>query len=287
MFYYKPKGIAIMIKILTLLVLLVNASFAKMIGGVSVTVDNEPITLTEIREFQKQTKVSKQDALNALIQKKLEERAVIEHGIHVNPYDVDQETEAFAKKNGVDIAGLRAGLKEQGVTLEAFKKDLSSKLKREKLTRKVLAGRIKKPDDAALKTYYESHKKEFKLPGDIKVIEYTAKDGKALQMLQAMPMMNHPGVKMKEKTMEVTKINPQLGMLLLQTPETTFTQIINIGDGFATFFIKEKLKEVVVDFERAKQSIYAKVMKERERAIMIEFFEKKKAEAIIKVVRKP
>ena len=276
-----------MIKILTAVMLMFTLSDARMIGGVSMTVDNEPITLAEIRTFQKQNHISKEDAVNALVQKKLEEQMIRSYGIYVNPYDVDKEAERFAKTNGVDMAGLKAGLEKQGTTLKKFKADLAEKMKHDKLYKKILAGRMKQPDDAALRAYYETHKKEFKLPGNIKVIEYSAKDGKALQMLQMQPMMNHPDVKMKEKTIEAAKTNPKLFALLLQTPETRFTQIINTGDGFVTFFVKEKGKDRIVSFEQAKQNIALRVMKEKEQALLIEFFEKKKSEAIIKVIRKP
>ena len=185
------------------------------------------------------------------------------------------------------MAGLKAGLAKQGITLTKFKEDLAQKMQHDKLYKMILSKRLKQPDDAALRAYYESHKKAFKLPGDIQVIEYSAKDGKALQMLQMQPMMNHPDVKMQEKTIKATKVNPKLFALLLQTPETKFTQIINTGDGFVTFFVKEKGKDTVVGFEQAKPNIAARLMKEREQALLIEFFEKKKSEAIIKVIRKP
>ncbi len=276
-----------MIKILTVLVLMFTLSWARMIGGVAITVDNEPITLSEIRTFAKQNRASKEDAVNALIQKKLEEQAIKEYGIFVNPYDVDKEVERFAKKNGVDISGLKAELKKQGLSLEKFKVDLAEKMKRDQLYKKILSGRMKRPDEAALKAYYAAHKKEFKLPGNIDVIEYSAKDGRALQMVQMQPMMRHDDVKMKEKTIEAAKTNPQLFGLLLQTPESKFTQIINTGKGFIMFFVKAKKRDKIVDYERAKPTIVAQVMKEKEQALLIEFFEKKKSEASIKIIRKP
>jgi len=276
-----------MIKIFTLLALMFALSFAGMIGGVSMTVDDEPITLSEIRAFQKQNKISKEDAVNALIQQKLEEEAIKSEKIYVNPQEVDQAMAVFAKKNGVDIAGLKAGLTKQGVRIEKFRSDLEKKLKSDKLYKKILGARLKKADDASLKAYYEKHKKEFKMPGNIKVIEYTSPDGKALQMKQMQPMMNQENVKMSEKTIEAAKTNPKLFALLLQTPETSFTQIINTGKGYVMFFIKEKAKDSIVGFDQAKQNIFARVMKEKEQALLIEFFEKKKSEAIIKVIRKP
>ncbi len=276
-----------MIKILTVLALMMTLSSARMIGGIAMTVDNEPITLSEIRAFQKQNRLSKEDAVNALVQRKLEEQAIRKAGIFVNPLEIDKEVAFFAKKNGVDISGLKAELTKQGTTFENFKADIAAKLKRDKLYKKILGTRLKKADDASLRSYYDAHKREFKMPGNIQVIEYSSTDGKALQMIQMQPMMNQPNVKMQEKTIEAVKTNPKLFALLLQTPETTFTQIINTGKGLVMFFVKEKSKDTVVGFNQAKQNIFAKVMKEKEQALLIEYFEKKKSEATIKVLRRP
>ena len=276
-----------MIKIFTLLALMFSLSQARMIGGVSMTVDNEPITLTEIAQFQQANRASKEDAVNGLIQRKLEEQAIREKGIVISPYDVDKAAEGFAKENGVDMSGLEAGLKKQGKSLGVFKKEIGDKLKREKLYKKILGSRLKKADEKEIKAYYDGHKESFKMPGDIEVIEYRAKEGKDLQMLIMAPMMNHPTVKMEEKVIEASKVNPKLYGLLLQTPETKFTQIINTGEAFVTFFIKEKAPESVVGYDTAKQNIFARVMKDKEQALLIEFFEKRKSEATVKVIRKP
>ncbi len=276
-----------MIKILTVLTLAMSIGFAKMIGGIAMTVDNEPITLSEIRVFGQQNRLSKEDAVNALVQKKLEDQAIAAAGIFVNPLEVEKEAAFFAKKNGVDISGLKAELAKQGSSYEKFKADIAAKLKRDKLYKKIIGGRLKKADDAALRAYYEAHKKEFKMPGNIQVIEYTSDDGKALQMIQMNPMMNQTNVKTREKTIEAAKTNPKLFALLLQTPETTFTQIINTGKGLVMFFVKEKSNDTVLGFNQVKQNIFAKVMKEKEQALLIEYFEKKKSEATIKVIRKP
>ena len=276
-----------MIKILTVLTLAMSIGFAKMIGGIAMTVDNEPITLSEIRVFGQQNRLSKEDAVNALVQKKLEEQAITAAGIFVNPLEVEKEAALFAKKNGVDVAGLKAELAKRGSSYEKFKADIAAKLKRDKLYKKIIGGRLKKAGDAALRAYYEAHKKEFKMPGNIQVIEYTSDDGKALQMIQMNPMMNQANVKTRGKTIEAAKTNPKLFALLLQTPETTFTQIINTGKGLVMFFVKEKSRDRVLGFNQVKQNIFAKVMKEKEQALLIEYFEKKKSEATIKVIRKP
>ncbi len=276
-----------MIKIFTLLALMFTLSQARMIGGIAMTVDNEPITLLEIRNFQRMNKTSKEDAVNALVQKKLEDQAIKEHKIFINPLAVDQEVELFAKKNGTDLAGLKAGLAKQGVAFSAFKRDLGDKLKRDQLYKKILGGRLKKADEASLQAYYESHKQMFKMPGDIKVTEYHAKKGELLQAKIMQPMLNIPEIKTKNNTIKAAKINPKLYALLLKTPNKSFTQIINTGEGFISFFVKSKSKATILPYDKVKENIFARVMKEKEQALLIEFFEKKKSEAIVKVIRKP
>ena len=276
-----------MIKIFTLLALLLTLSNARMIGGVAMTVDNEPITLLEIRNFQQQNKISKEDAVNALVQKKLEDQAIKEHRIFINPLAIDEEIALFAKKNGTDLAGLKIGLAKQGVEFSKFKADLGEKLKRDQLYKKILGKRLKKADESSLKAYYEKNKKLFKMPGDIEVTEYHAKKGELLQAKIMQPMLNIPEIKTKNNTIKAAQINPKLYALLLKTPTKSFTQIINTGDGFVSFFVKSKSKDTILPYEQVKENIFARVMKEKEQALLIEFFEKKKSEAIVKVIRKP
>jgi len=275
-----------MIKILTILALLSVASFSKMIGGIAMSVDGEPITVNEIKRFQTVSKLSKEDAINALIQQRLEEKALRENGIFVNDYDVDNAIKDIASRNNLSVEAFKKELQKGGLSFKKYKSDLASKIKKEKLYKKIVSGRLKKPDDGALKAYYNSHKKLFKIPGNIEVLEYTSANGKALQMLQSNPMLNRKDIKMRQMSIDPRKVNPKLIELLMKTPDSKFTPIINTGKGFAMFFVKSKKPATTLPFSKVKNDVFAMVMKEKENALLIEYFEKKKSEAVIKVVRK-
>jgi parvulin-like peptidyl-prolyl isomerase len=275
-----------MIKILTALSLVSVMGFARMIGGIAMSVDGEPITVSEIKRFQAASHLSKDDAINALVQQRLEEKALRENGIFVNDYDVDVAIADIAKRNSLSVEQFKKELSKQGLAFPAYKAELAAKIKKEKLYKKIVAPRMKKPDDAALKAYYNSNKKRFKIPGNIEVLEYSSKKGESLQKLQSNPMLNQKDIKMKAMSIDPRKVNPKLVGLLKKTPDSKFTPIINTGKGFVTFFVKGKKASKTLSFEEVKNDIFMMVMKDRENALLTEYFEKKKSEAIIKVVRK-
>jgi parvulin-like peptidyl-prolyl isomerase len=275
-----------MIKILTVVSLLSMTLFARMIGGIAMSVDGEPITVNEIKRFQTATKLSKEDAINALIQQRLEEKALRENGIYVNDYDIDNAIADIAKRNSLSVEKFKKELSRQGITFANYKVELASKMKKEKLYKKIVSPRMKKPDDAALQAYYNSHQKQFKIPGNIEVLEYSSKKGESLQKLQSNPMLNQKDIKMKAMSIDPRRMNPKLVALLKKTPDSKFTPIINTGKGFVTFFVKAKKAQKTLSFEDVKNDVFMMVMKDRENALLTEYFEKKKSEAIIKVVRK-
>ena len=65
------------------------------------------------------------------------------------------------------------------------------------------------------------------------------------------------------------------------------TPILNIGGGkFVAFKVLKKYTRKT-NFKDIKQRLFGAYMQEREQAKLIEYFEKKKSEANIKIIRKP
>ena len=126
------------------------------------------------------------------------------------------------------------------------------------------------------------------MPGSVEVLEYLSNSGEVLNAIASQPMVQFPNVKVTPKTIPLDKVNPQIAMLLVKTADSSFTPVINAGNGtFAMFFVKSKTKGTIVPYEKVRNRIFAEVMKDREQALLIEYFEKKKSEAHIKVIRKP
>jgi hypothetical protein len=277
-----------MMKLLISLLLLSSLGFAKMVNGVAMTVDGEPITLYEIRDFAKTNKISINEAVTTLVQSKMEEKEIAETGIYATPQEIEMQLEKLANANNLSKETFLREFKKQGEDEAYLRERVEKKVKRDKLYGKLLSRKRKTIDEEMIRSQYELHKKEFKMPTKIELIEYLSSSAEALQMKQMNPMMMLPNLKVNNRTVPVNKLNPQLAMLLLKTKNNSFTPIIGIGPNeSAMFYVKRKIEGEQVPYEKAKNAIAAKLIKEAEQAILIEHFEKKKSEANIVIIRKP
>jgi len=277
-----------MIKYFLAFTLLVTPIFAKTIGGIALTVNGNPITTYEVNNLSKKAHISKEDAVNALIQEKIEEEEIKKSGIYATPDEVQKRIDLIAKQNKLTPEQFTKALKKEGKTIDELKNDIEKQIKKEKLYQKILAGKLKKPSEEEMREYYNKHKKEFTIPGKVKIQEYLSNDPRALQAIKMQPMLMLPNVKITPRTLDPRKTNPQLMQLILQTPTKTFTPIVNLGKNqVAMFFVERKGRSVTAPFDQVKQNILMRMMKDQEQANLIAYFEKKKSEADIKVIRKP
>ena len=276
-----------MIKYLTSFALVLTTSFAGVIGGISMTVDSEAITLYEIQSYAAQNKLSIEETVNRLIQRKIEDIEIKRSGIIASPYEVDKKMEEIAKQNGMTLAQFKQALVAEGHTEKRIRQDIEDKFKRDELYKKIVGASLKRPDEEELQSYYDLHKSEFNVPTSIELMEYISPSKEALEMQQKQPMVNMPNVEVTSKVVDLKTINPQLAGLLVQTPDGSFTPVLNLGKVAGMFFIQKKVGQQNVTFDMAKQQIFARVMKSKEQASLIEYFEKKKSEANIKVIRQP
>ena len=276
-----------MIKYFISFILFCVYGFAGLVGGISMTVDNEPITLYEIKSFSKHNNVSTQDAVNRLIQMKIEDIEIRKMGIFASPYDVQQKMQEIAKQNNMSLETFKKALAAEGLNEKGFRHDIEEKIKRDKLYEKIVGSNLKKPDEDELRSYYDLNQDKFNMPKTIDVLEYLSTSKEALEIQKKQPMVNMPNISVTTKTLDLASINPQLAQLLAQTPDGSFTPVLNLGTQNATFFIQKKSGQQNISFDMAKQGIFAQLMHEREQATLIEYFEKRKSEANIKVVREP
>jgi len=276
-----------MIKYLTSFALVMTTSFAGLIGGISMTVDNEAITLYEIQSYTQQNKVSVEEAVNRLIQRKIEDIEIRKLGIIASPYEVDKKMQEIAKQNGMTEEQFKKALVSEGHSEQRIRRDIEDKFKRDELYKKIVGSSLKKPDEEELQSYYDLHQSEFNMPTSVELVEYISTSKEALETQQKQPMVNMPNIEVSQKTVELKSINPQLAGLLVQTPDGSFTPVLNLGKVAGMFFIQKKIGKQNVSFAMAKQEIFARVMRSKEQASLIEYFEKKKSEANVKVIRRP
>jgi len=273
--------------IFSIFILTLASAHAGLVDAISIVVDDQPITLYEIYKTEKQLGIPKEKAVEYMIKQKLKEEELKRLGIQVDEFDVNQEIERIAKKNGIDSLKLRAIMAKRGVDWSAYKKQVKEKLLQDRLYEQILSTKIQPPSDETLKEYYQLHLNEFSIPEAIHVIQYSSSDRKALKEAMENPMASVPGVSRKSEVIRSDQVNQQLLFLLTQTPKGRFTQVIPVQGQYVAFYIQDFVNPRPIPYEQVKQQVYAKWMEEKRKEAIKSHFDKLRAAANIKVLRAP
>ncbi len=269
------------------LVLAGTTAFAGLVDAVSIVVNDRPITLYEIYKTQKSLGIPKTKAVELLIKKRIKEEELQRLGIGVDDFDVINEIDKIARRNGIDTLKMRTILAKQGVDWEEYKKRIEEKLLQERLYRRILSTKIQSPSDETLREYYRLHIRSFSLPRKIEVIQYSSTDKQALTAVMKNPLAAIPGVARKQETLETQKLNRELLYLLTKTPKGEFTEIIPVGGRYVLFFVQDLIDSEPLPFEKVKERVFAMWMEQKQQEAIESHFEKLRAAADIKVLRTP
>ncbi len=269
------------------LTLLLSNAQAAMIDGVSLLINKEPITLYDIHKYATRFNLSKKEALDILVRQKLEESEIKKLGISIDNFEVDQYIENLAISNNMNQYDFLEMIRSKNIDVAEYKDDLKSKLKRDKLYKKIVSTKMQQLNDNELRTYYSENQGEFSQASAFDVTIYTSADQESLQMLAKNPMSAASGVELKEATFEAGKIDPKLALLLNKASQGSFTSIVKSEQNFVMFFVKTKHNVQSISFENAKNYIYGKLAEGKEQKAIEEYFEKLKSSANIQVIRAP
>ncbi len=273
--------------------LLVSASicatlgFSGIITGVSVIINDEPITLYEVYKYSEKYKVSRKESLNILVRQKLEDSQIKKLRINADTFEVDRYIENLANKNGLSQYEFLNMLKSKDVKIDDYREELKQKIKKDKLYQSIYRDKIKSVEDSELENFYAQNPNEFKVANSFNVSIYTSQDGKELQSIQNNPMLQPAGVKTENKMLNSNTLDNKLKALLNSTKQGTFTQILNIQNTPTMFYVREKKDFTQIPYEEVKKNIYRVVSKQKEEKVVKDYFEKLKSSAAITVVRSP
>ncbi len=275
------------VKSLFVVLLFKFSLFAGLVDGVSVVVNNTPITLYEIKKFSVQHKLPIKRAIEALIREKLENSLIKKYGLEATDLEVSDEIEKISSNAGMSIMDFENYLAKKGIDFDEYKKDLAKKIAQRKLYKKIISDKIKRATPEELKEYYKKNINLYSIPQMVEVTEYDAKDKNSLESLIKNPMLNIPGITKKDVVLKTNKINPKLLYILQQTKEGNFTPILTLKKGFISFYVKRKINVKPIPFDKVKNAIFAEIMNKREKDIIKSYFDKLVSEANIKVLREP
>jgi len=276
-----------MLKTVLLLSVFVTFSFSRVVGGIAVLVNGTPITTYELKSFAKKNHISTNDALSSLIQQKLELQEAKRLGLRATASEINAKLYELAKANHMDVESFKRAVVREGKSLDDLYAQIQQKILRDKLYQTILQSSLQKPTEEDLKRFYELHSSAMNAPTKVDVIQYVSLDKERLKTKIKAPAFPIPEVSEGKTSLPLNAIPPQLAEVLIKTKRGHFTPILNIGKGrFVAFkVLKKHIKHI--SYESVKPKLFAAYMNERQQAKLIEYFEKKKAEANIKILRKP
>lgn len=258
---------------------------ANIIDGIALKVDGNIITMHEIQNLQKSANLSRDAAVEQLINDKLKDNEIKRLNIKVDDSRVNDEMNAIAVANKITRAELESAVKSQGLSLEQYKSDLKNHLINRDLMQKILQTNANIASEGDLRAFYEANKDDFKIPTKIKVTSYNSQSEADLENFLRNPMMLNPNIQSREEEIDIRTLPSQIAAIFIETPERKFTPLLNSGSTLIVFFIREKSGEEVLSFEEARSMIIQKYSQARESEILNEYFTKIKVNSNIEIMR--
>ncbi len=263
-------------------------AWAGLVNAVSVVVNDEPITLYEIDEKARALKVSASEALNVLIDQKIQESEIKRMGIEVTPFEIDERMESIAASNNLTLTEFKEVLASRFISLEAYRKDLSDKALQEKVAQAIMTEESTSVEREDARIYYDNHTDEFDIPKKVKVTKYASSNRQQLLAYLRNPMMINSGVAVEKETIDTASMNPQLFSMVMETPVGSYTPMLPMGQNlYVSIRVDEKIDTVKRKFEEVEGMIVAKLRKDNESKAIERYFQKQRAKAKIVTLRRP
>ncbi|WP_334082799.1 peptidylprolyl isomerase [Helicobacter typhlonius] len=259
--------------------------YAEVVAGVALRVNGYAITLYEIEKTQKELRISKQEAIDILINERLRDDEIERFKISVDDFKVDEEIAHIAANMNLSKEQLLAKVTKD-MSLQEYRAQIKKQIQTRELMQRILASNVNISSEEELLSYYTRNKKEFMVPSSVRVVRYLAQSDDELQKAIAAPNKNIKGVQKFNETITLSSLSPQIAQVFLSTPNNEFTPVLATGgNGFVCFLIKERLGESLLDFEEAKPIINQKIMAHKEQSIIAEHFNKIRSSANIVTLR--
>jgi peptidyl-prolyl cis-trans isomerase SurA len=158
------RGWSRALAIVAIVVAVAVESGAEVVNRIIATVDGDPITVHEVRQYRVTSGVndlSETQALDALITDKLLEKEVHDKKIEVKSEDIDRYVDQVKSRNRIDDYRFEAALAAQGLTLERYRERIKGELQKSQLVNREIRGRVSVPPDE-VERYYQANREEYK-----------------------------------------------------------------------------------------------------------------------------
>jgi len=254
---------------------------AKIVDKIVAVVNNEPITLYDLKTTMNKTHLDKKRALNFLIDQKIIESEIKKRGISVDDYEIEEAMSKIANKNNMSLFEFKNILMQRG-ELKQFKEKLKQNLLREKLFSQIVNSKLKiTPEE--VKSYYETHKNEFSTFDTIQVTKYSANNPEILKNVFTNPYFNNKNIKVSTEVLSAKNLPLDKLYIFSNTKVNSFTPIVSEGMNYVTYYIVDKKGKRVLPFDEVRNIIVNKLIAQKREKILKDYFNHIKNRANIKI----
>jgi peptidyl-prolyl cis-trans isomerase SurA len=205
--------------------------------------------------------------LNRIIERKLTDQAIKRNNIEVSEKEIDAALERIKEGRSLTEEDLRAGLAQQGLTIEEYRKNLKQQLLRNILVNREIKSKIVITEDE-IKKYYDAHSEKY--AGEtkyhiwnifIRVPDFAAESAKQL----ALEKMESVATKLKQgQTFEslaaqkpdspkapegadlglyqLEELSPQLQKAVKDMKAGDFSPILDTDMGYQIIYVQKIIK---------------------------------------------
>ena len=272
-------------KLFLALLISTGISFAEMVNGLALTVNDEPITLYDIEKTMAENNINRNQAAGLLIDKALYEQAVAQNFIGADIFEINDYIEKLAKSNGMDLYTFKNVVKQKYGNYETFENEAKDAVIRQKLIQKIVKGQLAVATQEDMELYYEKNKEQFSTSKLYDVVQYASTNKASLIGAINNPMVMADDVQKTPLKLNVESLQPQLQFLLNDAKINSFTPVFSANKQFISLLVVKKEGTTALGFETVKSKIFNDIMISREKKYLKDYFEKQKLTADIKVVR--
>lgn len=271
--------------LLFIFLLSASVSFAQMVNGIALVVNDDPITLYDIEKRAVEKGLSRDKAVSQLVDELMFEQQMQKYNISADIFDVNNYLEKIARSNGMDLYTFKSIIKQKYKDYSQYEEQTKEAIKRQKLTDRLVRGNLKIATDEDLEIYFDNNPNMFQMASNVRAIQYASSNKADLNSVMRNPMANVQGVSKAPIELDQNNINPQLRYILNETKINQFTPIFTSNKKYVSLLVQEKIGAATLKFEDVKDRIFNIIMQDREKKYLKDYFEKLKLSADIKIVR--
>lgn len=269
-------------RIFLLLFMIFALSYARQINAIALTVDQEIITEYEISKLMQEKKISKQEAINELIDDKLELAEIKKYKIFVNEFELENEMNKMLMQSNSSLNQLKANLSKKD--FQKAKENFKKQLEKRRLYEALVSAYKVDTSEQGLRSYYDSNPDDFVIFTQISVEVLSSSEASELEKLKTS---KRKAASIQSESVILSPQNSDIRLLafLSRLKPGEYTPIMQNNDIFMMYKVKNKEQAQTLPFDEIKSEITNLYASKQREEYLSDYFNKLRAKADIKYLR--